>query len=144
MKKRKNKSSAEADVDMTPMLDIVFIMLIFFIVTSTFIHEIGVDITEHKTDENNKNKKKSKAIIVQICEDKSIYVNKRSVDIRSVRANIERTLSEDSQAAVIIESEEKAPTGALVMVMDQARAAKASISVAPLPKGCNAGTATTI
>lgn len=143
MRKRQKKSSDEADVDMTPMLDIVFIMLIFFIVSSTFIHESGVDITEHKTDEKNKNKnKKSKAIIVQICEDKAIYVDKRAIDIRSVRANIERKLAEDMNAVVIIESETKASTGALVMVMDQARAASANISVSPSHAGCDANAAT--
>ncbi len=141
MSNRKKTSSSEADVDMTPMLDIVFIMLIFFIVSSTFIHENGVDITEHNSEENNTDKS-SKSIVVKICENKNIYINKRSIDIRSVRANIERKLAEDENTSVIIESEEKASTGALVMVMDQARAAKASISVSPSPAGCDENTAT--
>lgn len=144
MRKRQKKPANEASVDMTPMLDIVFIMLIFFIVSSTFIHESGVDITENNADKKNIKNQNSKAIIVQICEDKSIYVNKRSIDIRSVRANIERKLAEDVNAVVVIESAPKAPTGALVMVMDQARAAKASISVSPSRTGCNVHATTAI
>lgn len=137
MKKKKHQVSDQADVDMTPMLDIVFIMLIFFIVSSTFIRENGLDLTEHKNDEKPNNvEKKSKAIIVQICVNEEIFVDARAIDVRSVRANIERKLAEDSHALVIIESEQEAKTGLLVAVMDQARAAKANISIAPMKGVC--------
>jgi biopolymer transport protein ExbD len=140
MKKRKNVTAGEAEVNMTPMLDIVFIMLIFFIVTSTFVRESGLDVTEHRNDEEQKNNKKAKAIIVQICANEEIYVDRRAVDVRSIRANVERKLAEDAGAVVIIETEREAPTGALVMVMDQAIEARAAVSVAPTEARCRVST----
>lgn len=137
MKKHKSTSVQEADVDMTPMLDIVFIMLIFFIVSSTFIRESGLDLTEHKSNEKPEEEiKSSKATIVRICANGDISIDGRSIDVRSVRANVERKLAEDSATVVIIETEMEAPTGKLVMAVDQARAAKATISVSPQPVYC--------
>lgn len=143
MKKNQSYETGDAEVDMTPMLDIVFIMLIFFIVSSTFIHESGLSLSEQKKDETTRqDEKKAKAIIVQICSDQTILVDKRIVDIRAIRANVERKLAEDSRATVIIETLHKANTGTLVAVMDQARAAKANIAVAPMIIPCNADGAT--
>lgn len=138
MKKHKTKNE-ESEVNMTPMLDIVFIMLIFFIVSSTFIRESGLDLTKHQTDEPQKPQQQSaKAIVIQICGDENIFVDKRIVDKRAVRANIERKQAEHTNTVVLIETAQQAPTGLLVAVMDQARKAKASISVAPLGGACNA------
>ena len=143
MKKRKSPLNNDAQVDMTPMLDIVFIMLIFFIVSSTFIRETGFDLTEHKSnDEPEQPQKKSVAIEVLVCENDDILVDHRSIDLRSVRANVERKLAEDSAATVIIKTEPQAPTDALVKVMDQARAARASISVSSSPAQCHPNNAT--
>ncbi len=143
-RRKRSKPGDEADVDMTPMLDIVFIMLIFFIVSSTFIRESGLDLTEHQNDEQpEQNQNNAKAIIVQICEDEQIFIDQRAIDVRSVRANIERKLAEDSRAAVIIESQTEAPTGTLVSVMDQARAAHANISVSELATKCRSASAPT-
>ena len=137
MKKHKNNPAQEAAVDMTPMLDIVFIMLIFFIVTSTFIRESGLDLTEHKSDDKSDEQIKSaKATIVRVCTNGDISIDGRLIDARSVRANVERKLAEDSSTVVIIEAEKEAPTGKLVMAIDQARAAKARISVSPESAYC--------
>lgn len=137
MKKRKGASIEEAGVDMTPMLDIVFIMLIFFIVASTFIRESGLDVTGHQpADKPEEQIKSPKASIVRICANGDISIDGRTIDVRSVRANVERKLAEDSSTVVIIEAETQAPTGKLVMAIDQARAAHAAISVSPQPAYC--------
>ncbi len=136
MKKHKTQSDS-SEVNMTPMLDIVFIMLIFFIVSSTFIRESGLDLTKHKSDDPEKNQQQSaKAIVVQICADDNVFIDQRMVDKRAVRANIERKQAEHANTVVLIETAQQAPTGLLVTVMDQARKAKASISVAPLNAAC--------
>lgn len=137
MKKHKTSSFQEAAVDMTPMLDIVFIMLIFFIVSSTFIHESGLDLVGHRSDDRKEETKNSKAAIVRICANGDISIDGRAIDVRSVRANVERKLAEDSSTVVIVETEREAPTGMLVKAVDQARAAKARISVSPEPAYCN-------
>lgn len=145
MKKKNKTESDDAAVDMTPMLDIVFIMLIFFIVSSTFLHETGISMTEHRKNENPEPENKSaKAIILRICSNQQIFIDQRVIDVRSVRANVERKLAEDSRSVVIIEAEKEASTGVLVMVMDQARSAKANISVAPMVLPCNANQLATL
>ena len=137
MRKQKERTSGEAEVNMTPMLDIVFIMLIFFIVSSSFVRESGLDLTQHKSDDNSETEKKSaKAVIVKICANRDVYIDRRAIDVRSVRANIERKLAEDSSTVVIIQSEQDAPTGYLVTALNQARAAKAGISVSPEAAYC--------
>lgn len=137
MRKHKHRQSQAAEVNMTPMLDIVFIMLIFFIVTSTFIRESGLSLNEHQSKENQEEQTKSaKAVIVKICASGDIRLDGRVIDARAVRANIERRQAEDGSAVVIIETEEAAPTGLLVAALDQARAAEAAISVSPRTATC--------
>jgi len=137
MRKNKKRSNNDAQIDVTPMLDIVFIMLIFFIVSSTFIRESGLDVTEHQNDENqDQQENNTKAIFVQVCNNGDIKVDNRSIDVDSVRANIERKLAESSNAAVIVETEHRSPTYSLVSVIDQARAAKASVSISPIATQC--------
>ncbi len=133
MRKSKLKKQGDADVDVTPLLDIVFIMLIFFIVSSTFIREEGLDVTKHQDDKKKEEQLiNAKAIIVKVCANNEIIVDQRKIDIRSVRANVERKLAEDINTVVIVETEYRAPTGSLVKVMDQARAAKANLSISPV------------
>ncbi|GAB1270028.1 biopolymer transporter ExbD [Aurantivibrio infirmus] len=133
MRKSKLKKQGDADVDVTPLLDIVFIMLIFFIVSSTFIREEGLDVTKHQDDKKKEEMlTNAKAIIVKVCANNEIIVDQRKIDIRSVRANVERKLAEDINTVVIVETEYRAPTGSLVKVMDQARAAKANLSISPV------------
>ena len=111
----------ENGVDMTPMLDIVFIMLIFFVVTSSFIKESGIDVNQPsaKTAEV----KEHGNILVAINAAGQIWIDKRQVDIRAVRANVERLHAENPQGSVVIQSDSSAKTGLLVKVMDQVRQA---------------------
>ncbi|OQK16418.1 biopolymer transporter ExbD [Methyloprofundus sedimenti] len=123
MRRRANRSSAEqnADIDMTPMLDIVFIMLIFFIVTTSFVKESGIDVNRPsaKTGET----KAQGNIIVGIKANGEIWIDKRQVDIRAVRANVSRLHAENPLGSVIIAADRETKTYVLVAVMDQIRLA---------------------
>ena len=116
-------------INLTPMLDVVFIMLIFFIVTSTFVKESGVDVT--RPDAETAVKTDALTIQIGITANNQIWFDKRLVDKRAVRANVEKGLAESPGAAVIIVADALSNTEALIDVMDQARLAGAqSISVA--------------
>ncbi|MEM6707586.1 MAG: biopolymer transporter ExbD [Pseudomonadota bacterium] len=119
----------ESQIDLTPMLDVVFIMLIFFIVTSTFVKESGVDVT--RPDAETAVPTDASSIQVGIEANNQIWIDKRQVDKRAVRANIEKGLAESPGAAVIIIADALSNTETLIEVMDQARLAGAtSVSVA--------------
>jgi len=111
----------EADIDITPMLDVVFIMLIFFIVTATFVKESGIDV--NRPDAATAVKKEKANILIAINEKNEIWIDRRMVDIRSVRPNIERLHAENPQGSVVIQADKKAYTETLIQVMDAARSA---------------------
>lgn len=111
----------EATIDMTPMLDVVFIMLIFFIVTASFVKEAGIDV--NRPDAATAVKKDRANILVAISDTGEIWINKRQIDVRAVQANIERLHAENPQGTVVIQADKKATTETLIKVMDAARAA---------------------
>jgi biopolymer transport protein ExbD len=121
MRKRNLGEQEEAEINMTPMLDIVFIMLIFFIVTASFVKESGIDVS--RPDAKTATKKERANILIAISESGQIWIQKRRVDIRAVRANIERLHAENPQGSVVIQADKASKTGLLVTVMDQARQA---------------------
>ena len=111
----------EAEINLTPMLDVVFIMLIFFIVTASFVKESGLDV--NRPDAPTAVKKENANILVAIGANNEIWINRRRIDPRAVRANIERMHAENPEGAVIIQADKKAFTETLVTVMDSARQA---------------------
>lgn len=111
----------ESGVDLTPMLDVTFIMLIFFIVTASFIKEAGVDV--NKPSAVTATKQDRANILVAITADDQIWINRRPVDVRSVRANIERLHAESPQGSLVIQADRKSTNEKLVAVMDAARQA---------------------
>lgn len=111
----------EAAIDLTPMLDVVFIMLIFFIVTASFVKEAGIDV--NRPEASTAVKKDRANILVAISENNEIWINKRRVDERAVQANIERLYAENPQGSVVIQADRKATTDSLIKVMDASRAA---------------------
>lgn len=122
--KRRTFSSAvaaedESAVDLTPMLDVVFIMLIFFIVTATFIKEAGVEV--NRPEANSAEQKDNTTVLVAISSDNSIWIDKRRVDIRSVRANIERLHAENPEGGVVIQADELSSVKTFTEVLDAAR-----------------------
>ena len=111
----------EATIDMTPMLDVVFIMLIFFIVTASFVKEAGIDV--NRPEAATAVKKDRANILVAISDTGEIWINKRRVDARAVQANIERLHAENPQGTVVIQADKQATTETLIKVMDASRAA---------------------
>jgi len=110
----------ENEINLTPMLDVVFIMLIFFIVTASFIKESGIDVnrpdapvTESKPEDAN--------ILVMINARDEIWIDRRLIDPRAVRANIERLHAENPKGSVVIQANKKSTNKMLVWVMDSSR-----------------------
>jgi biopolymer transport protein ExbD len=121
MRRQSRASAEEAEIDLTPMLDVTFIMLIFFIVTASFVKESGVDV--NRPDAATATVKPMGNILVAITPSGQIWIDKRQVDVRALRANLERLHAENPQGAVIIQADEESKNGLLVAVMDAAKLA---------------------
>jgi biopolymer transport protein ExbD len=117
----RRQSGGIAEINMTPLIDMVFILLIFFIVTTTFVKETGVDV--NRPTAKTAVKKERANILIAIKENGEIWMDKRQVDRRAVRANVERMHAENPEGSVIILADQDAKTGLLIEVMDQARLA---------------------
>jgi len=111
----------DTEINLTPMLDVVFIMLIFFIVTTSFIKETGIEV--NRPSAKSTQSKAQANILIAIKNNDEIWIDKRMVDIRSVRANIERLKASNANNSVVIQSDQASKTGTLVKVMDQIRLA---------------------
>ena len=117
----RNVDEEESAIDITPMLDVVFILLIFFIVTATFVKEAGIDV--NRPDAVTAVKKEKANIIIAIHHKNEIWIDRRKIDFRSVRPNIERLHAENPQGSVIIQADKESKTETLIQVMDAAREA---------------------
>ena len=104
------------------MLDVVFIMLIFFIVTASFIKEAGLDVNRPDAPVTESQPEKAN-ILVAIGPNNDIWIDRRQIDIRSVRPNIERLHAENPQGSVVIQADKESKTDTLIQVMDAARQA---------------------
>ena len=121
MRKRRRSSGVDQEqtgIDLAPMLDFVTNLLIFFIITAVFVKEAGLEVNRPTSFEQPQ-EEDSKGIQIQILENGEIWVDNRSVDVRAVRANVERMSAVNPDAGVLILAQEKAPTGTLVDVVDQ-------------------------
>ena len=130
---RKSRARDEGDdskINLTPMLDVVFIMLIFFIVTATFVKEVGLDVNQPEDDKPKTVDPDKKSIVVRVTNRDRIIIAQRDVDIRSVRANIERLHAENPEAPVIIQPHPEATTKTIVHIIDSAQKTGASWSLA--------------
>ena len=116
-----NEDDDESEVNLTPMLDVVFIMLIFFIVTASFVKEAGIDV--NRPDAATAERKEKGNILVAITADNQIWIDRRMVDPRALRANIERMHAENPHGSVVILADEESKNKLLVQVMDAARLA---------------------
>ena len=113
----------EEQINLTPMLDVVFIMLIFFIVTATFVKEVGLDVNQPEDDKPKTVDPDKRSIVVRITSRDRIIIAQRDVDWRAVRANIERLHAENPEAPVVIQPHPSSRTESMVHVMDSARQA---------------------
>lgn len=125
MRRKHTRGADESDIDMTPMLDIVFIMLIFFIVTTSFVKEIGIDVNR-PTDKPPETKQESEVVLIEITATGQVRMDGRMVDVRAVQANVERARAEKPDATVVVAADGDSNAGILVQVIDQARLAGAT------------------
>lgn len=128
MKKKHGSESEDASIDMTPMLDIVFIMLIFFIVTTSFVKEKGLIV--NRPDDQQQTNKPSKNVSIRIDENGFIYMNNRQIDIKRVEANVQTFLAENNTQSAVVQAAKKTKHGVVVEVLDQiTRAGVPNLSV---------------
>ncbi|CAA0120683.1 MULTISPECIES: ExbD/TolR family protein [Zhongshania] len=122
---RRNKRGGTEDnpseIDLTPMLDVVFIMLIFFIVTASFIKEAGVEV--NRPDASTSSKKENVNILIAVTATNEIWIDKRRVDKRAVRSVVERMHAENPKGAVVIQADKASNTETVTAVIDASRSA---------------------
>jgi len=109
----------ENEINLTPMLDVVFIMLIFFIVTASFIKEAGIQVS--RPDAFTAEKQEDAAILIAISANDEIWIDRREVDSRSIRGHIERLHAENPKGSVVIQADEESTNEMLVIVMEAAK-----------------------
>ncbi len=120
---KRRKEVDDSQIDLTPMLDVVFIMLIFFIVTASFVNESGLAVDRPPTSDQPPPDSENTNIVFRVSESNDIMLEGRRIDIRSVRANVERLHAEKPEAKVVINAHPKAKTETYVLISDQAREA---------------------
>lgn len=113
----------KSEIDLTPMLDVVFIMLIFFIVTASFVKEAGFDVNRPPQSQQPPKDNEVKNILVSVAADGQLFINRRPVDAGALTANIKRLHAENPKGAVVIQAEDDSKNERLITVMDAARKA---------------------
>lgn len=121
----------ESDIDLTPMLDVVFIMLIFFIVTASFVKEFGLDMSSPDREDTPIDTK-SDTILIRIEENGRIWVDETLTDIEGVQSSVKRLHAQNPKANVVIQPDPRAKTDMMIRVLDQARSAGVNASISPL------------
>ena len=125
------RSSKTKGINMAPLIDMVFILLIFFMVTTSFVKETGIDV-QRPTASTAALKEKGN-ILIGVSADGLVFLDRKQIDIRSVRAHVERCVAENPEGAVVIVADKASHTGVVIQVMDQCRLAGATnVSIAAL------------
>ncbi|ROS01405.1 biopolymer transport protein ExbD [Sinobacterium caligoides] len=119
----RRQAEEESEIDLTPMLDVVFIMLIFFIVTASFIKEQGIEISRPDANQEQSTPTENKNIVIQVTASDEIWMEGRRIDQRAVRANITRMKAENPEASVIIQAHNKSTADVYTQIADSARSA---------------------
>jgi biopolymer transport protein ExbD len=114
---------SEVNINMGPLVDMVFLLLIFFVVTTSFVKETGIDV-QRSTAATAEMKERGN-IMLGISADGQVYMEGKRIDVRSVRALIERALAEDPESGVVLVADKDSNTGTVVQAMDQCRLAGA-------------------
>jgi biopolymer transport protein ExbD len=122
-------SQKTAEINMAPLIDLVFLLLIFFLVTTSFVKETGIDVQRPRA--STATLKEAGNILVGIAADGRVFLDSKQIDVRSVRAHIERCLAENPEGAVVIVADKQSITDMVIRVMDQCRLAGArNVSIA--------------
>ncbi|MEL7296495.1 MAG: biopolymer transporter ExbD [Pseudomonadota bacterium] len=119
MAKRHSEAEEETEINITPMLDIVFIMLIFFIVTTSFVKETGIDPTRPEAETASVRARSN--ILIGVTEQGDIWFNKNQIELTAVRQRVEEATAENPESSAVIIADEGAPTGVVIDIMDQIR-----------------------
>ncbi len=122
MRRRRRSQEDEADIDLTPMLDVVFILLIFFIVTSSFVRESGIEIVRPKA-ETGKSQSTDKNLFIAISSNNAIWIDRQEVSVATIRDTIEKMKVDAVKKGAVIQADQGADTDMLIKVMDQLRLA---------------------
>lgn len=131
--KRHSSGSEESGIDLTPMLDVIFIMLIFFIVTTSFIREAGIEINRPSAETAQREDRSN--ILIAVSPQGEVWIDRQRVDIRGVRAAVQALRADSPEAAVVVQADQDARAGLVVEVMDQARLAGVrDVSIAAIPR----------
>ncbi len=121
MRKNMVQEEEENEINLTPMLDVVFIMLIFFIVTASFIKEAGIDV--ERPDTFTAESQDDAAILIAISPNDEIWVDRRETEPTALRGTIERLHAENPKGSIVIQADENSSNAALIIVMEAAKAA---------------------
>lgn len=119
MARRHSEKQEDTEINITPMLDIVFIMLIFFIVTTSFVKETGIDPTRPEAE--TAAPKPRGNILIGVTELGDIWFNKQKIELTLVRQRVEEATAENPESSAIIIADDGAPTGVVIDIMDQIR-----------------------
>ncbi|SLM29694.1 Biopolymer transport protein ExbD/TolR [Desulfamplus magnetovallimortis] len=121
--RRSGKKNLELNI--APLIDMVFILLIFFLVTTSFVKETGVDISRPAA--TTAIPKNGSTILIGVTKNNTIHIDRHEIDIRAVRANVERALAENPDSSVVIVADRESTTGLVISVMDYCKLAGAEI-----------------
>ncbi|MEN0652621.1 MULTISPECIES: ExbD/TolR family protein [Hyphobacterium] len=130
MRRRKNRANDQAEVNMTPMLDIVFILLIFFIVTATFLQEEGLNMQPPPQSPETP-PDPAPVILVDVNDQGRVFVNQQQTDPERVLAAVSRFRAENPRSAVLIAPQYQADHGIVVLIWDDMQANGIPVSVQP-------------
>ena len=123
-----------AEINMGPLIDMVFLLLIFFVVTTSFVKESGIEVS--RSTASTAEVKEKASVMIGVSDEGEVYMEGKKVDVRSVRGLVERALAEDPEAGVVVVADKGSETGDVVKVMDQCRlAGAASVSLAAKQEG---------
>ena len=114
-----SQQDEEAEINMTPMLDIVFIMLIFFIVTAVFVKESGIEVLKPEGD--SAVVQKNVSILIAINDNDEVWINRQAVDLDSVRTAVEKLHAENPKGSVAIQTDRESKAGLALKVYDAVR-----------------------
>ena len=129
MRRRTKHQEDQAEVNMTPMLDIVFILLIFFIVTATFLSEEGLDMRPPPDSDTPPDTDAPPPIVVQVDDDNNIFVNRTRTDVDRVLSAVNRFRAEEPNSAVLLEVQDEAEHGIIVQIWDEMGANGVPVSI---------------
>ena len=118
---RTSRTDEDSDINLTPMLDVVFIMLIFFIVTATFIKEAGIEV--FRPEAETAQQKPTVSVLVAVGPNGEIWIDKERVDESTVRAKIEQLHAENPKGTLIVQADQAAKYEKVAAVLNAARAA---------------------